>query len=219
MANDGTLFIDEINQMPWALQSKILRALQEHEIDKVGGEQSVKINARIIAASNEDLSMLVEKAKFREDLFYRLDVLSIIVPPLRDRLEDLPELILDKVNSLNQEMGKTVTKVSPEIYDMVANHDWPGNVRELFNVVEKAMNYVDGSTLRLEHFGSHYDKKHSIGLVKCGGNIIEQAKVDAERQVIEDALKIYKGNKTKAAEYLKIARPLLYQKMKRLGIK
>ncbi len=219
LANDGTLFIDEINQMPLSLQSKILRALQEHEIDKVGGEESVKINARIIAATNEDLSALVEQTKFREDLFYRLNVLPIVVPPLRERLEDLPELIQEKVNSLNQEMGKSVSKVAPEIYDMVANHDWPGNVRELFNIVEKAMNYVDGNTLKLEHFGFHYDKKYDIDLMKDGRNIIEQAKADAERQVIEEVLKIQKGNKTKSAEYLGIARPLLYQKMKRLGIK
>ena len=219
LANDGTLFIDEINQMPMTLQSKILRALQEHEIDKVGGEQSIKINARIIAATNQDLSMLVEKEKFREDLFYRLNVLPIKVPPLRERLEDLPELILGKVNSLNQELGKSVTNVAPEIYDMVANHDWPGNVRELFNVVEKAMNYVDGSTLKIEHFGFHYAKKYDINLLQDGKNIIEEAKASVEREVLMEAIKMHKGNKSKTAEYLNIARPLLYQKMKRLGIK
>ena len=101
----------------------------------------------------------------------------------------------------------------------MANHDWQGNVRELFNVVEKAMNYVDGSTLKLEHFGFHYDKKYNVDFAKDGGNIIERAKAEAERQVIEEVLRIHKGNKTKAAEYLDIARPLLYQKMKRLGIK
>lgn len=219
LANDGTLFIDEINQMPLNLQSKILRALQEHEIDKVGGEQSIKINARIIAATNQELPALVEKGKFREDLFYRLNVLPINVPPLRERLEDLPELILSKIKALNQEMGKSVTEVAPEIYEMVGNHDWPGNVRELFNAVEKAMNYVDGNTLKLEHFGFHHDKKYNLNISKDGKNIIEQAKADAERQVIEDVLRMHKGNKKRSAEYLGIARPLLYQKIKRLGIK
>jgi transcriptional regulator with PAS, ATPase and Fis domain len=219
LANDGTLFIDEINQMPISLQSKILRALQEHEIDKVGGEQSIKINARIIAATNQELSNLVSKGKFREDLFYRLNVLPINVPSLRERLEDLPELIADKVSSLNQELGKSVTKIDPEIYDMVANHDWPGNVRELFNVVEKAMNYVDSSTLKVEHFGFRYNRKNGMNMPKDGGKIIAEAKAEAERQIIEESLKMFKGNKTQTAKYLDIARPLLYQKMKRLGLK
>ena len=218
LANDGTFFIDEINNMPLGLQSKILRALQEHEIDRVGGEHSIKINARIIAATNQDLWKLVKEGKFREDLFYRLNVLPINVPPLRERLDDIPELIMGKVSSLNHEMGKSVTEIDPDIYDMVANHDWPGNVRELFNLVEKAMNYVNGKTLRIEDFEAYYDKEFSFDGSKDGGRILEEAKADAERRIILQVLKIQKGNKTKAADYLKIARPLLYQKMKRLKI-
>jgi len=218
LANEGTLFIDEINQMPMNLQPKILRALQEHEIDKVGGEHSIKINARIIAATNQDLQLLVEKERFREDLFYRLNVFPILVPPLRDRLEDLPALILDKVSSLNQELGKTVTRVDEEVYRILSQYDWPGNVRELYNVVEKAMNYATGNTLMAEHINFSYTKKIDVSTLQKMGNPIELAKAEAEKQVILQVLNQFDGNKSKTAAYLKIPRPLLYQKMKRLNI-
>lgn len=227
LANEGTLFIDEINQMPMNLQPKILRALQEHEIDRVGGDQSIKINARIIAASNQDLAKQVEKEKFREDLFYRLNVLPIVTPPLRERMEDLPELVMDRINGLNQEFGKCVVKVDASVYSVLSSYDWPGNVRELYNVIEKAMNYVEGSTLGPEHINFPSLKRGDLmpGLNKTNleffsgeHNPIEMAKAEAERQIILQALKLFGGNKTKAAEYLKISRPLLYQKIKRLGI-
>lgn len=218
LANEGTLFIDEINQMPMNLQPKILRALQEHEIDKVGGENSIKINARIIAATNQDLSELVQKEKFREDLFYRLNVFPIIVPPLRERIGDLPELINDRILSLNQELGKVVKTVDKEVYDVLSKYDWPGNVRELYNVLEKAMIYVDGTVLKAEHFNFSYNKKINLDSLQKRGNPIETAKAEAEKQVIEQTLMLFSGNKTKAAEYLGIPRPLLYQKIKRLNI-
>ncbi len=219
LANDGTLFIDEINQMSLNLQPKILRALQEHEIDRVGGEESIKINARIIAATNEDLGKLVKEGRFREDLFYRLNVFPIHVPPLRERLEDLPELVAARVEQLNQELGKSVTNIDKKVHKLLQNHLWPGNVRELFNMVEKAMNYVEGQTLLPEHFDfvGHVNRIE-LEEIATMEKPIDVIKNQAEKQLIIQVLEMFEGNKTKAANYLKIPRPLLYQKIKRLNI-
>ncbi len=219
LANDGTLFIDEINQMPLNLQPKILRALQEHEIDRVGGEDSIKINARIIAATNEDLAKLVKEGKFREDLFYRLNVFPIHVPPLRERLEDLPELVAVRVEQLNQELGKSVTTVDPSVHRLLKNYNWPGNIRELFNVVEKAMNFVEGSVLQSEHFDFVTNvNRIELNEIASMERPIDAIRNQAEKQLISQVLEMFDGNKTKAAQYLKIPRPLLYQKIKRLNL-
>ena len=132
-ADEGTLFIDEINQMPLSLQPKLLRALQEGEIAPVGSEEDVNVNVRVIVASNQDLRELVYKGEFREDLYYRLNVFPINVPALRERLEDIPELVEAKVRSLNGELGKNIQKVDPDVYRQLMDYDWPGNVRELYN--------------------------------------------------------------------------------------
>lgn len=220
LANKGTLFIDEINQMPLELQPKILRALQEKEIDRIGGEESIPIDVRIISATNQNLEQLVKDGKFRQDLFYRLNVIPIQVPPLRERLEDIPELVMDKITQLNIDLGKNIIDVEDELYEKLIKHDWPGNVRELHNAIEKAMAYADGDILRVEHLNLRIDntKPNLDELVKYE-KPIEAMRNEAERKLINEVLIMYKGNKTKAAEYLKIPRPLLYQKMKRLGIK
>lgn len=220
LADGGTLFIDEVSQMPLLLQPKLLRALQEHEIDRLGGEKSIPVNVRIIAATNEDLKELVKAGKFREDLYYRLNVFTIDVPPLRERLEDLPELVMYRIEQLNLEMGKNIVKVDDSVYAYLKKYEWPGNVRELYNIVEKAMNYADGDTLKLEYFrpDSQNGAMDLVSLSKLG-TPIDIVKREAERKLIMHVLEMYHGNKTKAAEYLKISRPLLYQKMSRLGIK
>jgi transcriptional regulator with PAS, ATPase and Fis domain len=220
LADAGTLFIDEINQMPLSLQPKILRALQEREIDRVGGGESVRIDVRIIAATNHDLDDLVSQGKFRKDLYYRLNVLSIPIPPLRERKEDLPELVMDKVMKLNLELGKNIVYVDDAVYNHLRNHDWPGNVRELHNAIEQAMNYAKGDTLRVEYFNLRIDNSR-LDLSKLSGfeHPIEAIKREAERKLIHDILAMFDGNRSKTAEYLKVSRPLLYQKMARLGIK
>ena len=221
-ANKGTLFIDEINQMPLFVQPKLLRVLQEKEVDRIGGTASIPIDVRIIAATNQNLQDLIADGKFREDLFYRLNVIPINLPPLRDRLEDLDLLIEDKIKSLNVELGKHVQRVDEAVIHNFRQYDWPGNVRELHNMVERAMNYVsrDEEVLTLEHFGIDETFGRS-DFSKFGEyeNPIEQIKQDAERNLIISVLKKFDGNKSKTAEYLKIQRPLLYQKMNRLGIK
>lgn len=219
LADQGTLFIDEINQMPMSLQPKILRALQEGEIAPVGGEEDIDINVRLVVAANQDLRKLVSQGTFREDLYYRLNVFPIMVPPLRERLEDIPELVEAKVQELNKELGRNIVRVEPGVYRKLQNYNWPGNIRELYNRVEAAMNYASGDVLRMEHFNFRADNsKINLDELNQFDNPIEAIKKEAERKLINEVLMRFDYNKTKAAEYLKISRPLLYQKMKRLGI-
>ena len=220
MANGGTLFIDEIGQMPMAIQSKLLRALQEKEIDRLGGYRSIPIDVRIIAATNIDLKELVKHQRFRDDLYYRLNVFTIDIPNLSDRLEDIPELVMYQLPKLNHEMGKNIINVDPSVYEYLKKYRWPGNVRELFNTLEKAMNYAKGDTLKLENFMPSAKKgTFQLDALTNEENPIETVRHEAERKLIMQVLEISQGNKTKAAELLRIARPLLYQKMNRLGIK
>ncbi len=220
MADGGTLFIDEVSQLPLSLQPKLLRVLQEREIDRLGGEKSIPIDVRIIAATNEKLKDMVKAGKFREDLFYRLNVFTIDVPSLRERLEDLPELIMYRIEQLNLEMGKNIVKVEDSVYSYLKKYEWPGNVRELYNIIEKAMNYAVGDTLKLEYFRpDSQNGAMDLGTLSKLGNPIEIVKREAERKLIMHVLEMFQDNKTKASKYLKISRPLLYQKMARLGIK
>lgn len=220
MANKGTLFMDEINQMPLSLQPKILRVLQEGEIEKIGSEETIGIDARVIAATNQDLYKMVKNNEFREDLYYRLNVFPITVPPLRERKTDIPVLVRSKVEELNIEMGKNVSHIDPEVFMKLNNYDWPGNIRELFNRVEAAMNYADGDTLHEEYFNFRADNsKIDIREIHAEDNPIEAIKREAERKLINETLIYFDHNKTKTAEFLKISRSLLYQKMKRLGIR
>lgn len=219
LADQGTLFIDEIHQMPMSTQAKLLRALQEGEISPVGSEEDLSVNVRVIASSNMDLEKAVSRGEFRADLFYRLNVFPIVIPPLRERMEDIPELVRHHVEELNKEMGKSIERVDPSVFGMLMSYSWPGNIRELYNRVEGAMNYADGNTLRVEHFNVrkeaiHYDAKRLEEM----DNPIEMTKQMAERNLIREVLARNGNNKTRAAEVLKISRPLLYQKMKRLGI-
>lgn len=233
LADHGTLFIDEINQMPLTAQPKLLRALQEEEIAPIGSEKDINVDVRVIAATNQDLEHMVADKKFRADLFYRLNVMPIIVPPLRERLEDIPELVESRIAVINKQNGTNITNVDKDVYKMLMEYDWPGNVRELFNRVEAAMNYAqerektrlsDGrgitGTLKKTDFNFRADNsKINIEALNKNDNPIEAIKKEAERKLINETLIKFDNNKTKAAEYLKISRPLLYQKMKRLGIK
>ncbi|WP_257350659.1 sigma-54 interaction domain-containing protein [Pseudalkalibacillus decolorationis] len=222
LANSGTLFLDEVNQMPYSLQPKILRALQEKEIDKIGGKHSLSIDIRIISAANEDLRTLIKEGKFREDLFYRLNVIHIRVPPLRERKEDIPKIAESYIIHLNQFLNRNVESISEEVLVMFMNYQWPGNIRELQNMIERAMNRIDWHerTLSLEHFDNLSNRADDrINLVDIDiENPLEEIKKKAEREAIVQVLNMCKGNKTKAAKHLKIPRPLLYQKMNRLGI-
>jgi len=151
VADGGTLFLDEISSMKPDLQAKMLRAIEERTIRRVGGTTGVKIDVRIISASNRNLPAMIESGQFREDLYWRLKVVSIDLPPLRERLEDLPALVRAFVTKFNLEMGKTISLINPAVLDALKCYQWPGNIRQLRNTIEAAMLFCDGDVLELKH--------------------------------------------------------------------
>lgn len=218
-ADGGTLFIDEINQMPLTVQPKLLRVLQENEIERIGGAESIPVDVRVIVTSNEDLRALVAGKKFRGDLFYRLHVLPIVIQPLRERKEDIPELVDYYVKLYGHGTGKYITSIDERIYSEFARYEWPGNVRELQNVLERAIIFMSGNRLSLEHIHAGFASADTSELPDLNvENPIEDVRKKAETELILVTLKICNGNKTQAARLLKIPRPLLYQKMQRLGL-
>ena len=222
LANGGTLFIDEINQMPFHLQPKLLRALQEHEIERVGGNETIPVDIRVIVATNENLEKKIKEKTFREDLYYRLKVIEIKTPALREIKEDIPVMIKAMIEKLNPLLGKDIKAVNPDAMKKLMEYHWPGNIRELKNSVERAMNYAETSNLRLEDFnfgGLEPHQQYSIQTIKGKQNPIEDMRREIEKKMIVEAIEYCSGNKSKAAELLKISRTLLHQKIKRLDIK
>ena len=229
-ADNGTLFIDEIETLPLEMQPKLLRVLQEREIERIGNNESIQINVWIISATNEKLEELVKERKFRKDLFYRLEVVRINVPSLRERKEDIRLLAEHFIREYNMTLGTNVTGITDAAVVKLESYDWPGNVRELKNVIERAMgaannNLVDSDSIQIASIvdnsalgrGGTAAVPHSYFDFE-GESPIEEAKRQAEIAVITEALARAEGNKKRAAEMLKIARPLLYQKMDRLKI-
>lgn len=222
LANKGTLFIDEIGSLPLSFQPKLLRVLQEGEIDKVGGSHCTSLDVRIIVATNTELSELVKQNLFREDLYYRLNVLQIKLPPLREIIDDLPVIAERIMQSLNQQLGLNINTISMEAYKLLRNYHWPGNIRELHNVIERAMNQSMGSVLdysALEWFKELTEKgivlaSHSESSEKS----LSAIKNKTEAEAIIWAIKECSGNKSRAAKMLKISRPVLYKKIKYLDI-
>lgn len=229
-ADNATLFIDEIETLPLEMQPKLLRVLQEREIERIGNNQSIQINVRIISATNEKLEEMVKEKTFRKDLFYRLEVVRINVPSLRERKEDIRLLAEHFIREYNMTLGTNVTGITDAAVVKLQKYDWPGNVRELKNVIERAMgaannNLVDSDSIQIASIvdnsalgrGGQAAAPHSYFDFE-GESPIEEAKRQAEIAVITEALTRAEGNKKRAAEMLKIARPLLYQKMDRLKI-
>lgn len=209
--------------MPLSVQPKLLRALQEKEIDRIGGERPISVDVRIIAASNENLENLIKEGQFRKDLYYRLNVISLYIPPLRERIEDLESISRSIIDELNAQLGKSVNDIDDKALEMLKQKKWQGNVRELRNNIERAMNFATGNILRSEDF--QWDQSAetlNINLPDLsktkGAGLIDRARDDAEREVVMKVLEYFNNNKSKAAEYLDIARPSLYRKLKRLGI-
>ena len=218
-ANHGTLFIDEIQQMPMNIQPKFLRVLQEHEVEPLGSHESVPVDVRVIVASNQDILQMVKDNRFREDLFYRLNVIKIEIPPLREHLEDIDELADYYINQLNMELGFKINGIEPAVIDRLKQYNWPGNIRELKNVLERAMNFATEDILTLNDFNFFTPSKGpSLPDYSSNGNLIEETKRKAEKELIEQVLSRFNYNKTHSANFLNISRPLLHQKMKRLGI-
>lgn len=218
LADKSTLFIDEISKLPLEVQPKLLRVLQEKEINPIGSDKSIPVDVRIIVSTNEDLVELVKQGKFQDDLYYRINVLNINTPPLRNRFEDLPELLERKIDELNYLLGTNITSINNNVYEAMRLYSWPGNVRELYNKLEQAMNYARDSELKAEDFLWDTTPLNTRVVFDSDEKPIDAVREKAEKELIQKVIELCKGNKTEAAKYLKINRTLLYQKMKRLGI-
>ncbi len=225
LANGGTIFLDEIGDMPLAMQSKLLRVLQEREIERVGGNYLIDLDIRVIAATNKNLEKMVERREFREDLYYRLNVVRIDIPPLRETKEDLKHLIERILSEFNDKNNLQIEGVSEEVFDCFNSYNWPGNVRELRNVLERAVNLCDGNIIELKDLPLSLKKRMDAGdTIKVAGCGTQAGRLDeivrqAEIQAILAALKKTGGNKKKASELLGIHRSGLYQKLKAYNIK
>jgi len=215
-ADKGTLFLDEIGELPLALQVKLLRVLQEGEIRPLGATATVNVNVRIIAATSRDLGALAAAGRFRQDLFYRLNVVPIHLPPLRDRPEDIPLLIAHFMERLNQQLGRQVRGVSPEAMALLLDHPWPGNVRELENVLERAMVLTAGD----EILPGHLPFSTTAAALPAGDGLsLKDAQRVIEKDLIARALAATGGNRTHAARLLEISHPSLLKKIKQYGLK
>lgn len=219
LADKGTILLDEIGELPLSVQAKLLRVLQEKEVEPVGATRLVPVNARLICCTNRDLGDMVEKGLFREDLYYRINIVELNIPPLRERMEDIKELTAFFIQKQNEENGYAVTEAAPEVLDLFQSYHWPGNVRELEHTIERACVLCKMGPLKREHL--HFMEK-KIGLVaeENGQQLmgLKGKKDQFERDAILKALIETRGNKTKAAKLLCIDRTVLYQKLKKYGI-
>ncbi len=224
----GTIFLDEIGEIPISTQAKLLRVLQEREIVRVGGTTPIGIDVRVIAATNISLEQAIEKGKFREDLYYRLNVIPIEIPPLRKRKKDLYPLVIHLIKKFNQEYGRKVADISPEGLQRLTSYDWPGNVRELQNYIGRAiinMKYYE-TVISIEHLPKFFDndkqfklQDKELGVGEPEDNQSLRALMDVfEREIIIKKLKKYNGNRTIAAKELGISVRNLYYKMERYEI-
>ena len=219
LAEKGTIFLDEIGDMALPLQSKLLRVLEENEFERVGGTRKITVDLRVVAASNKNLEKEVSEGRFREDLFYRLNVFPILIPPLRERTEDIIPLAKHFVSLFSSEMNKGLISISDETEKILLNYDWKGNARELRNVIERAVIMCDGQNLLPEHFNLTASVLHDrLDLNASLHEVAESAVRFAEKIRIECALIETGGNKSKAAEVLKVSYKTLLTKLKDYGI-
>jgi DNA-binding NtrC family response regulator len=215
-ADHGTLFIDEVAEMSMAAQVKLLRVIQEHEFERVGGNKTISVDVRIVAATNKKLEDQVKDGNFREDLYYRLNVVNINVPPLRSRREDVEPLSRFFLEKYISETGKKITDLSPRALSCLLAHDWPGNVRELQNAIERAVVLSKGSVLTPRDFpqGMQGDDQICLQIPEKGGSLTDILE-DLERQLIIQTLQREDGSQTRAAETLGIKRTTLRYKMEK----
>ncbi len=212
LASGGTLFLDEIGDMPMALQVKILRVLQEKKITRLGGASLIPIDVRIVAATNKDVESLVSEGAFREDLFYRLNVVRIEIPPLRERREDIPDLVNSFLQKYSRSMGKHVRGVSAETMNFLTSYGYPGNIRELENFIERGVIFAKNGEVQLADLAVSLDQQEK--------KIIPQARTlkALEREAILVALQRWEGSRTRAAEELGVSRRTIINKIQEYGI-
>ncbi|PLX89550.1 MAG: DNA-binding response regulator [Desulfuromonas sp.] len=225
LANQGTIFLDEIGTMPMHLQMKLLRVLQESELERVGGTKRVKLNVRVISATNADLEQLVDQGRFREDLFYRLNVIPIQLPPLRDRIEDIPLLAKFFLRKVCETMKRPIMSLTPRALRALEAYQWPGNVREMENVIERAVALADGEVIDCadlpEKIGGHQEQEPPVSSINLPENGLDLPATLAvfEQTLITQALDRSAGVKARAATLLGINRTTLVEKMKRYDMK
>lgn len=215
-ADGGSLFLDEVHTLPASMQPKFLRVLQEREVERIGGGRSIPVDVRVIAATNTSLEDLVNRRLFREDLYYRLNVVKILIPPLRERKEDIPLLVNMFVSQLNVQLDLDIQEVHPDVFDLLMEHDWPGNIRELQNAVERAMNYAYRGVLLPDHF--HFFRingESAPQAVPSKPPVPLCASKKDDYELLREALSRCGGNKKAAAKYLGWARSTLYEKIKK----
>ncbi len=219
LADGGTIFLDEIGDMPLHLQVKILHVLQNMRFDRVGGSRNVIVDVRVIAATNKDLEKLIEEGSFREDLYYRLSVIPLSIPPLRERKDDIKLLMYHFLKKYNSFMNKKIERFSPEVEEIYTNHNWPGNVRELENAVEYGVNMAFGNVIGIDEVPARILKKEEemVKFKNLDKPLAEQVKL-FEREVITKKLRQYKGVKDTVAKELGLSRATLYRKLAELDI-
>lgn len=220
MAHQGTIFLDEIGEMSLPTQAKILRVLQEREFERVGSTETIQVDVRILAATNKDLEKSIEEGTFREDLFYRINVVDIVLPPLKERKEDIPALVDHIIKSCSYEHEKTINGFSNEAIESLKSYDWPGNIRELKNVCERAVLMSNGPLLTVEDlpFSLRKNNRRIDWLGELQGDSLKEIVAEVEREVILKALEENNWNRSATAQALKMNRSSLYAKMKELGI-
>lgn len=221
LADKGTVFLDEIGEMDMSLQSKIMRVIQEGEIERVGGLKTIKVDVRVLAATNRDIKKAVSESRFREDLYYRLNVFPIIIPPLRERLEDIPLLVDYFIKKYCAEMKVPEKRISSDAMNMLMRYNWKGNVRELENTIERAIILCDGNTISTEHIALLPLSDRSLETLPLEGSLevtVREALRIVETKRIKKALEETRGNKSKAAEILDVSYKTLLTKIKEYGI-
>jgi len=224
VADEGTIFLDEISELPLLMQVKLLRVLQDKEFKRVGGTEDIRVDVRIIAATNKDLEEAVKEKRFREDLFYRLNVIQIKLPPLRDRKEDIQILANHFLKKYSQELGKSISKISPEALQILLNYDYPGNVRELQNIIERAVALEGSQELTSNNLSSYLSeqpllKKGPIDIeIPNEGIDLKKVVEDLERSLLMKALDRTKGIKKKAAELLHINFRSMRYRLEKYGL-
>ncbi|MCA9188900.1 MAG: sigma-54-dependent Fis family transcriptional regulator [Planctomycetales bacterium] len=217
-ADGGTIFLDEIGTASPGMQVKLLRVLQDLEFEPVGGTETIRVDTRVILATNEDLQAAVSTGRFRQDLFYRINVINIELPPLRDRIADIPHLATHFLRSVSEDTGRNVAGFSNDAMEVLRTYRWPGNVRELQNVVERAVLLGKGEQIGVQDLPSNLTTMAPIHVAPSSGRTLKEALEGPERQIILDVLEANDWNRNVTADRLGINRTTLYKKMKRLGL-